>query len=1054
MYIDVTSRDSDWTTLVKALLEKPNIKILITIREEDLARQNISNDQLGFPKLVQLKFSQGEAKHIYHNLLAKGIATPYPSFEQLWLGFGGSGSLLEYIFFLTQTESLKERLRFQVKRLRAEVIEGKLDASAIKLLQACVVATSYEARVNIPLLIKAIQSRDPQGIFNLFEDEYLIRRSDDNIHLVALHPIRSKLLAEVLVDPAFSPWIDSALCVMPSIPEADLETFLLYSFVEKPNEFQDLFDSLKKLNIETWGAAASIGRALLWFGIRNHVLENKEVISSARSIAGNDGASLLLQTDIGGAMETNLAEDLINILGKDNPSATRNALELRQQISSSQTVYKYISEWLIHVPQKLAIPHNYSSWSEMGEVLLWMGRLGVTNQLDVSWLLNLDIETAFEDITPLANLTIGLFYFSPDLYHSFINKNKLVVVTLFQKSTQTVWFDHQPNNPIAHYIIPNDYLDSANYTGSDLNKMSCNKATILKKLFPDQEKYGTQGYGHKNVLMDLPLDESQKNIIHSAIPLPHFVSINSTWANHIDYTFRPNDWPEYANNILSIREQIACGLTNLNKTLITYFKKKKSQALIGIGKIEPEYWENLAKINWQLTKLPKLAGDPWGITSEGTLRDLSENEVEGKRKKTFDCLSMQNDSKKFRESLNDYIHSMSNFFSQSHFILIFNGLIGRLPKEQHVEYYKKAEEIGHPYSEHNIHLSCVNFNNALKNLERFQHEFRAIFHEIIPEQKLNQLDKKEKDKINKAWALWYQFAHHPDKYWKGSPDIRASAILTSLKNELINSITNSLSELSNPSMKASILSEDYEYEGKKSLWIEVSTPETTAIDNVFIDTVDALTRAIRPVSFTDLKYFVLTNLWDSFVIVPTNRRQTISNISWVLFTNSFVGDEPVLSEEKAFLHFPRPINLNALNHFKLRENGAASYKVVKELEKELSATLAIINHMHCFVTLPQNANDTGIEILENYCSNLIEPLTEHINAAQKLINIAKEYDSNVTNTWIQTLDACQQAVQPYEVPEDNQINISLNDCMEWAELLCVALNQLHILKNECVSSLS
>ncbi|GAA5142644.1 hypothetical protein [Thalassotalea piscium] len=71
-----------------------------------------------------------------------------------------------------------------------------------------------------------------------------------------------------------------------------------------------------------------------------------------------------------------------------------------------------------------------------------------------------------------------------------------------------------------------------------------------------------------------------------------------------------------------------------------------------------------------------------------------------------------------------------------------------------------------------------------------------------------------------------------------------------------------------------------------------------------------------------------------------------------------------------------------------------------------------------------------------------------------MINIAKEYDSNVTNTWIQTLDACQQAVQPYEVPEDNQINISLNDCMEWAELLCVALNQLHILKNECVSSLS
>ncbi|WP_404409867.1 hypothetical protein LG272_04880 [Pseudidiomarina marina] len=1048
LYIDVTPRDSDWTTLVKALLEKPNIKILVTIREEDLARQNISNVQLGFPALVQLKFSQEEAKNIYHNLRAKGVANAYPSFEQAWLGFGGSGSLLEYIFFLTQTESLKERLRFQVKRLRAEVREGKLEASAIKLLLASAVATSYEARVNIPSLVKTIQLKDPQGTFSLFEDEYLIRRSDDNTHLVALHPIRSKLLSDILVDPALSPWIDAALCVVPSIREADLETFLLYSFVEKPNEFQDLFESLKTLDIKTWGAVAGIGRALIWFGIRSHVLENKDVINSARSLVGNDGWSLLLHTDIGGAMGTNPVEDLINLLGTENPLETRSALELRQQISSPQIVYKYISEWLVNLPQELAIPNNSSNWSGLGEVLLWMGRLGVTNKVDLSWLQNLDIETAFKDIEPLADLTIGIFYFSPDLYHSFIDKNKLAVVTLFQKTTQTVWFDHQPKNPIAHYIIPKDHLNSANYTGSDLNKMSCNKATILKKLFPDQEKYGTQGYGHKNILIELPIDESQKNIIHSAIPLPQFVNVNSTWANYADYIFRPNDWQEYAKNILSIREQIVLGLTILNRTLTNYFRKQKSQALIGVGKIDPEYWENLAKINWQLTKLPKLAVDPWGITSECTLNDKNES-----TNITTNFLSMQDGLKKFRELLNDYIYSMSKFFSQSHFILIFNGLIGRLPKEKHVEYHRKAEELGHPYSERNIHLSCVNFNNSQKNLERFQDEFRAIFHEIISAQDLNEIDKKEKDKINKAWALWYQFAHHPDKYWRESPDIRASAICTSLKNELINAIAQSLNELPDPSMRASILSEDYEYEGKKSLWIEVSTSETAAIDNAFINTVEALTKAIRPVDYKNLKYFVLTTLWDDFVIVPTKNGQTISNISWVISANSFVGDEPVLSEEKAFLYLPNPISSNSLTHFKFKENGSTSYKVLKELEEEISDTFAIVNHMYCFKTLPQNANEVGIKVLENYCNTLIEPLTEHIKAAEKLINKAREYDGDVADTWSKTLDVCQQAIQPFEEPENNLIHISLYDCMEWAEILCGALSQLHFLKNECVSSL-
>ncbi|WP_462181048.1 AAA family ATPase [Pseudoalteromonas gelatinilytica] len=110
LFIDVTPRDPDWTALVKALLERPNIKILVSIREEDLARQNISNDQLGFPELVQLNLSQEEAKHIYFNLIEKGVAKPYPSFEQAWLGFGGNGSCWNMCSFLLKLSLLEKSL--------------------------------------------------------------------------------------------------------------------------------------------------------------------------------------------------------------------------------------------------------------------------------------------------------------------------------------------------------------------------------------------------------------------------------------------------------------------------------------------------------------------------------------------------------------------------------------------------------------------------------------------------------------------------------------------------------------------------------------------------------------------------------------------------------------------------------------------------------------------------------------------------------------------------------------------------------------------------------
>ena len=71
IYIDVSPRDLEWTALVKSLLDQPNIKILVTIREEDLARQNVSNIELGFPEGIPLHFSKSEAKIIYQNLVDK-----------------------------------------------------------------------------------------------------------------------------------------------------------------------------------------------------------------------------------------------------------------------------------------------------------------------------------------------------------------------------------------------------------------------------------------------------------------------------------------------------------------------------------------------------------------------------------------------------------------------------------------------------------------------------------------------------------------------------------------------------------------------------------------------------------------------------------------------------------------------------------------------------------------------------------------------------------------------------------------------------------------------
>lgn len=1040
LYIDVSPRDLDWTSLVKSLLEHQNIKILLTIREEDLARQNISNEEIGFPALLRLQFTKKEAKHIYQNLVTKKVAKPYPSFGQAWLSFGGNGSLLEYIYFLTQTESLVDKLTFQVKRLRCEVREERLEPKAITLLLACAVATAYESKLKIGLLIDEISLNDPIGTFDLFEDEYLIRRSNDKLHIEALHPIRSRILVNVLADPTFSPWINSALSVIPCLEETDLETFLLYSFAEKPNEFTHIFNHLFKLKVNTWTTVAGIGRALLWFGIHRYVIENKAIIESARALVGSDAWAFMLLPDIAGIMETDPVEDFINILGKNNLIKSNEALSLRSKIGSSEIVYEDIKSWLIQLNGEFIRPKNDSDWSSLGETLLWLGKLKVTSKVDVSWLIDIDINSSISSIESLADLVIGIYFFDKSLYKKFMLINEVFIGRLFQQATQTIWLEHKPDNPIAHYIIPEPYLGEDGYSGSNLNEFSVIRIKLLRKLFPDKERFGAKGYGHQNIFIDLPLDESDKpRTIKSATPIPQFVNMNSTWANYADYIHRPNDWLEYAKNIMFVREQIVDGLVCLNKALNSYFKKFKSQALIEKGKIESDYWEALSLVNWQITKLPKLAVDQWGMTSEGTLKRSEE-----KRTNQINFLMMQEYAKTYQQSLNDYIHSICNFFSQSHIILIVNGLIGRLPLEQHQVIYRKAEALGQSCTEHTLHLTTMNFNDAHNHLETFQKDFREHFQEIIDPVFLGKLEKKEQEKFKKSWPLWYQFAHNPENHWKDSPEVRASAIADRIQKELIQSIKHSLNNRLSEDLKGHVLSENFKYEDKNALWIGVEVTDISSLEIILKSVVDALCKAIRPIEFKDLKYYSMSNQWDNFVVVPMRNGSTFSNLAWFLLANSFVGDTPVLDEDKFYLHIPRPLNKEAIEHFNFKKNNIAYFTELSSIEENISNIFNVVNHIHCFNELISNIEDVGVDILQTYLSPLMEKVTIYTVKTDEIICQVRK--DSTDEFLLEILDVCADAIQPYELPEDQKININISDCYEWAELLNDALTELQLYK--------
>lgn len=171
LHLDVSPRDHEWPELVKNLLDEKNIRLLITIREEDLARNTISDAELGFPKTIRLVFNESEACTIYERLLEQDATAPFPSFGDAWGRFGGEGPLLEFVYFITQAESLKERLHNQVLRLREDVRTSKLFPEELAFMRVCAVASAFEARVDVASLAAELKLKDPVRTLQRLDEE-------------------------------------------------------------------------------------------------------------------------------------------------------------------------------------------------------------------------------------------------------------------------------------------------------------------------------------------------------------------------------------------------------------------------------------------------------------------------------------------------------------------------------------------------------------------------------------------------------------------------------------------------------------------------------------------------------------------------------------------------------------------------------------------------------------------------------------------------------------------------------------------------------------------
>jgi len=498
VYIDVSPRDVDWPELVQRLAALKNLRILVSVREEDFQRAHLSGAEFLY-KDVQLTFDQAEAKRFFERARSVHSVQKYLDFTEAWVDFGGRGPLLEFVHLLVQSASLRDRLKSQLKRVRSEVSLGTRHRSELLVLQVVSVATALEARVNTRLLQTLVNHPDLTTCLEGFQNEYLVRLSSDGSFIEGLHPVRSQMLAEILTDRELCPWVDLAEKALQVIDEIDAEIFLLRSLSAHPDIQNTLLLHARSRSWSSWSGFAGVLRAHAW----------------AHKYA--------------------------------------EAFAMKPEVLA-----KEIGAWLTssagHRPKP---PKSGSDWLGLGWVWYFLAsvRLPVRRYLQVP---QGAMKKAVErlPLKSLASIAMSMYLADASAYRRWWHRHRKEVMRRLAVEYSVARLAHDGDVLFVHYLFNlglREGKDSINAHGATMERI-----WLVRQLRPDFPKYGAKAYGHDfDGEFTMAVDDTMKSGIPvRMLPPPIDMPWRSLGRNLRDWMGRPESWTDFSSAIIERRRSI------------------------------------------------------------------------------------------------------------------------------------------------------------------------------------------------------------------------------------------------------------------------------------------------------------------------------------------------------------------------------------------------------------------------------------------------------------------------------------------------------------------
>lgn len=1058
VYIDVSPSDIGWDELIKQLASNKNIQILVTVREEDFRRASISGAEIQFAE-VELQFDRPEAEEIYRFLLETETPDQFLDFDDAWSRFGDSGPLMEFVYLVTQGNSLRDRLQQQFKRIQDEVRAGKCSGAELELLRLVSVASAFEARLKLRELVHFLNLPSPQRTLELLEEEYLLRTSEDGTLVGGLHPIRSMILADILTDPTFYPWAESASTCLSFMFEQDVGSFLLYAFSRHRLELEYLLSALDTYQPRQWIALAGVIRALIWLGTKEYVEANQQLIEDAYKTF-NRGWALVLNFDITNAspgVPERFQSTLMPLLS-ENEQSQINTFRTRQ--TDRNEVFVRATKWLSRLTHEPIPPRTEVDWMGMAEVLFWVGKLQIPLPIS-NWLLSVDLNATVETLALeiLADVAVGLFYANEAAYRSWLDTNYTRLIRRFRQKTQTVAWEDDGQNLRAHFIIelfkPNTSLSGDQANQKDIQReflnASIERLELLRRFFPDRERYGSQGYGHLIWINAELHDETQKNIPISNFPLQWLVSVNATFKAVGEQYLRPDTWELYVQTVIKLRRTNLQILQQLIRGLEIHFRKQQMTKIIGES-VKSDLWMQGKQLLRSSHLLPRCAFDEWGFITENIERTAESKEENFCNHQNL-FLEKYNT---YIKAFNEYIRTLSNFFDNAGWVLNFHPYFKSGEKA-------KTQEIAQIFDidlAQYARLSVLSLGDAWKSLPKLQEEFRRLLSQFVDSHELNNLERQEREASYSLWCLWYFFAFYSNRRFQ-NPSQNCIQQFNNKVKEIKNSIRRELRDISSNSVQISILSEDVEWEKERTLWLKIDGENAFKVYETVETVVTAIQRAINSVHSNDLRRYAIDFTWSNTVIVPLVRGKSLDAKAWRFSSFLFSVDPNREFNQWNFVLVAIPsdafsqLALSTWNHPRLT--------IVQKLIGLIFQLSLLVSHIQDFERLPE-LDEQGHELLQQFIQQgtmlLSETFQAVLDVETEIVSYFNALSSLERTNRIHLIIALQilvklseQILPTDDCSRDGKIIVSMNlrQISEWASRLNSIKQQVNIMYLSWVS---